>query len=149
MRQFRCLFFIFLILSNFFACANDLTYINTDYGFEIVFSSDIWKDYKVFAEFTDYGNGISVPVFYIALPTKDPGWYSNLEEGYASIFALCVFTEDQWNRVKAQEGDMFTEIEFGRNNKYIFSESHAHASPADLMDLFFNSEYEIEIFDIE
>lgn len=143
------LLFLILMFLSFSACSQDLIYINEEYGFKIIFLSDIWKEYKIYKQLTDRGNNIRIPTFYILLPTEDTDWYSVLEDGYAPVFAISAFTVEQWELVKALEGEMFMEVETGRNNKYIFSNSHAHASPADLMSIFFNSDYKIDIFNIE
>ena len=138
-----------LLFNSFISCAEEIVFVSEEYGFKITFS-ETWAENKVFLQFIEGNNYTKTPTFYVALPTEDPNWYSIVEQGYAFIFAVSAYTEERWNALsKDEDAMMFIGTEIGRNNKYIFASSHAHASPSDLMAVFFNTDYTIEFFDVD
>jgi hypothetical protein len=138
------------LLVNLIPCFSQdypLVYRNEEFGFEIRFSK-AWQGVKVFKKLIFCEANFEAPTFYVMLPTKSSNWSSDLE-GYAGIFAITAYTYKKWEKVQATEYEMYEPIEYVRNNKYIFTYSHSHASPEDLYDMFANNEYTFSVFDLD
>lgn len=104
------------------------TYTNTKYGFQLTFT-DPWKGYKVFE--TTLTDGTIV--LYVAVPTTDTSWEeTNIDKGYASLFAISVLTPAQWAQVESSEGPKDAYI--SKNGDWVFAWSPAQAAPQDLVD---------------
>ncbi|MEI7690017.1 MAG: SH3 domain-containing protein [bacterium] len=110
---------------------NSLAYENSEYGFSLTFPSS-WSGYKFYKKAMDDGS----IVLYAELPTKDAAYAegSSSDPGYASMFAISVLTQAQWDTVKNSEGIKPTYL--GQNDKYVFAWSSAQATPTDLASQF-------------
>ncbi|MDD5693074.1 MAG: SH3 domain-containing protein [Patescibacteria group bacterium] len=110
---------------------NPLAYENTEYGFKLTFPSS-WSGYKFYKKVMDDGS----IVLYAELPTSDAAFAtsSTSDPGYASMFAISVLTQAQWDAVKNSEGPKPTYL--GQNDKYIFAWSSAQANATDLATQF-------------
>lgn len=109
-------------------------YQNTAYGFSLTLPGNVWKNYKML-EFTPQDR-LATRYLYFAVPTTDTNWReTNGEIGYASPFAITVFTLDQWE--KAKNEPLNSNI-LGQNNKFVFTFSSWQASPRDLVGTDFN-----------
>ncbi len=108
-----------------------LEYANTEYGFKLTFPNS-WTGYKFYKKVSDDGS----ITLYAELPTKDAAFPSSStsDPGYATMFALSVMTQTQWDAVKNSEGIKPNYL--GQNNKYVFAWSSAQAAPTDLVSQF-------------
>lgn len=108
-----------------------LAYDNSEYGFSLTFPTS-WTGYKFYKKASDDGS----VVLYAELPTKDTLYAegSSSDPGYASMFAISVLTQAQWDAVKNSEGIKPTYL--GQNEKFIFASSSAQANPTDLASQF-------------
>ena len=108
--------------------ASDLTYKNTDYGFQMTFP-ETWKEYK-FLEKTIEG---ATKTWYVELPTNDPAWAvgtSTNDAGYVSLFAISALTDAQWQAMDS--GEMNTNTLIEKVGNYNFTYSHAQAGATDI-----------------
>jgi len=148
--MWKVIFYVLLILTivAIMCCSGSekTIYENEEYGFRIKFSEE-WRGFKVFEKSVDFGYDITAPTFYIAMPTNDENWYEEIEKGFASIFVITAFTEEDLE-VLREKDETFVEMEVGANNHYVFTSSHGQACPDDLEEMFFNNDYEIEVFDV-
>lgn len=87
--------------STYTQAENPLVYKNTTYGFQMTFLSG-WGGYKFFPITGEAG---ATAAWYVALPTTQANYSeTGIDKGYASMFALTVFTPDQWKAVATAEG---------------------------------------------
>lgn len=108
---------------------NPWVYENEKYGFSLTFDGG-WEGYEFFEE-TIQG----IPVFYLGLPTTQTGYLDgSVDSGYASLFAISVYTPSKWNEVKNSEGPKPTLLK--ETDKYVFVWSSAQARPDDLKTQF-------------
>ncbi len=111
------------------------TYRNEKYGFRMDFPAS-WKGLKVIEKSTDWTPGVKAPTLYFCLPTKVKG-YPGEAPGYASPFAITVFTKAQLNVIRAyakKHGELpGEEISISKNNGvHYFSPGGAQDLPDDL-----------------
>lgn len=109
--------------------ANPLVYTNEDYGFQVTFQAS-WAGYEFFL--TD-ANPDATAGFYIALPTTDDDYIteSDVDEGYASMFALTVWTKTEWTAYESSEEQSQSLV--AQNDQYVISASLPNGvAPSDL-----------------
>ena len=123
--------------------SNPQEYENVDYGFKMTFPSS-WSGYKFYKKTMDDGS----IVLYVELPTKDPAYATSTtsDPGYASMMAISVLTQAQWDSIKNTEGPKPTYL--GQNNKYVFAWSSAQANATDLASQFAEIKAVIETFEV-
>lgn len=103
---------------------NPLVYQNTQYGFQLTFKQS-WAGYKFFEKQVD-----GVTVYYLGLPTTQTGWKSTgVDAGYSSMFAIDIYTADQWAKVGNEEPKP---VKLGEKGNYVFAWSSAQSTPKDL-----------------
>lgn len=86
--------------------SDPLVYKNTTYGFQITFPGT-WV-YKLFPKKAESG---LTAAYYVAIPTSDTSIdesSAGVDKGYASLFAVSVFTPSQWDAAKSIGGPMPT-----------------------------------------
>jgi hypothetical protein len=105
-------------------------YKNTKYGFSLTFPQ-AWAGYKIFEK--DFGDSIAL---YVAIPTTDKAWTESgpVDKGYASLFAIAVYTKAKWETAKVAEGPKPTYL--GTYQDYVITWSSGQAAPTDLTDRF-------------
>lgn len=109
---------------------NPLVYQNTDYGFELTFPQS-WAGYKVFKKSITG----TTATYYVGLPTTDTAWTdSGVDKGYASLFAVSVYTSAQWTTAAGGSGSIPSKL--GEKGGYVFAWSSAQSSPSDLESKF-------------
>lgn len=84
-----------------------LVYKNSTYGFQITFPST-WA-YKLFP--SKFGSSGITAGYYVAVPTADTKVdesSSGVDKGYASLFAISIYTPAQWDTAKGAGGPMPT-----------------------------------------
>lgn len=109
---------------------NPLVYQNSDYGFELTFPQS-WAGYKFFKKSISG----SAATYYVGLPTTDTTWTdSGVDKGYASFFAVSVYTSAQWSTIAAEDGPTPTKL--GEKSGYVFAWSSAQSTPSDLESKF-------------
>lgn len=107
---------------------NPQIYENTEYGFSLTFPLT-WGGYKLTKKTVD-----GVIVYYVGLPTTDKNWVeSSMESGYASLFAISVYTKAQFTQAQSME---MPPSKLAEKGDYVFSSSHGQATPTDLADKF-------------
>jgi len=114
--------------------SDEIIYKNEDYNFQLTLPKT-WQDYKVFETETKWGEQVgSAMTYYFALPTKDSNWpqENDIDEGYASLFAITLFDEDQYETVKNEDG--LVPAKLGVSGNYIITWSRGQAAPEDLID---------------
>lgn len=99
-----------------------IVYKNSTYGFSLTFP-DSWKDYKAEAG----SNNQATASFDFKLPAKDTTFGNPV-----SLFAISVYTKDQWSAVQADEGPKPTLIKEGAT--HVFAYDNAQAYPDELSD---------------
>jgi len=107
---------------------SELVYTNKSYGFSLTFSTK-WHEWKV--------KTATVPgttaTYYIEVPTEDANYASDEsthDAGYASMFAVSVYTKEQWTAAQSEE--LSSEKKLGEKGNYVFAWSHAQACPDDV-----------------
>jgi len=109
----------------FTASVNPMVYNDKTYGYEITFPSG-WETYKLFPISNIEG---AEAAYYVALATKDTNYTeTGVDDGYASLFAITVYTKEQWTGAQAQEGPAPTKI--AENDKYVIAYSLPNGGPA-------------------
>ncbi len=114
--------------------SDEIIYKNEDYNFQLTLPKT-WQDYKVFETETEWGEEVgSVMTYYFALPTKDSNWPKeyDIDEGYASLFAITLLDEDQYEIVKSEDGPVPAKL--GVSGNYIITWSGGQIVPEDLID---------------
>jgi hypothetical protein len=108
---------------------NPLVYKNTDYSFQITFPTT-WATYKLIP--TKAEEGVTAG-YYVALATTDTSYIdSSGEKGYDSLFAISIYTLDQWAAAQPQEGPKPTLAV--KNDKYVIAYSLPNGIPAKDME---------------
>lgn len=106
-----------------------LTYTDSDYHFTITLNSK-WAGWKVkYANLTG-----STATLYFEVPTSDSNWATagdTHDAGYTSLFAVSVYTKEQWAVVEAEE--MNPKQKLAENSNYVFAWSHSQAAPDDVI----------------
>lgn len=106
------------------------TYTDKTYNFTLTFNTK-WAGWKIKTAHIDG----SVITYYFEVPTSDTSNYGNAssvnDAGYASTFAISVYTKDQWAAVPTDAGGSDTKIT--ENATYVFGWSHAQAAPDDII----------------
>ncbi len=109
------------------ATVSPTIYKNSKYGFELTLPSS-WKNYAVGEKNqSTYGY-----IYYFGLPFTDSNWQQeeDMPAGSASLFALSVFTLEQWDKVQAEGGPFPTVIK--TTDKYVYTWSVGQAYPLEL-----------------
>lgn len=113
---------------------DDLVYKNSEYGFEMELTKN-WEGYKVF-KYVDSQDDSALAYYYVAMPTEDKEWDESprVDDGYASIFALSVYTKQQWQEANSSEyilsgGEFIVE-----NDEYVIAWSHSQDGPSEAYD---------------
>lgn len=111
------------------AAPNDLVYTNTSCGFTLTFTEK-WKGYK-FKSIKVEGR---TETYYVEVPTSDKTspWNtdgSTHDAGYASLFALGTYTNNQWI---AAQNDPDKPAKIGECSGYTVGYTPAQAYPADI-----------------
>lgn len=99
-------------------------YTNSQYGFELTFP-DGWKNYGLTETYQD---GVT-KIIYFGLPKKTPSTElpTDFVKGYSNIFAIGVYTKNEWAEAQKLEGPK--EPKIGESSKYVFSYSHGNGIP--------------------
>jgi len=99
-------------------------YTNSQYGFELTFPDD-WKNYGLTETYQD---GVT-KIIYFGLPKKTPSKElpTDFDKGYSNIFAIGVYTKNEWTEAQKLEGPK--EPKIGESSKYVFSYSHGNGVP--------------------
>lgn len=106
-------------------------YKNTKYGFQMTFPES-WKGYRLFEVTTSWGSNGTATTFYISLPTTSKTWKEDgISSGYASVFAMSIFSHSQWDKISVEEGPKPTYI--NKNSQNVFAYGYAQDSPEDLI----------------
>lgn len=105
-----------------------LVYNDSTYGFSLTFTNK-WTGWKVKKAKNE---GITAS-YYVEVPTTDSSWGSGEtnDAGYASIFAISVWTKAEW--AQTLEDPIQAETKITENDDYVFSWSHAQAAPDDIV----------------
>ena len=108
---------------------SNLVYNDSTYGFSITFN-DKWTGWKVKPAKID---GVTA-TYYFEVPTTDSSWGSGEtnDSGYASAFALSVWTKAEW--AQTLNDPMQGETKITESDDYVFSWSSAQAAPQDIQD---------------
>lgn len=108
---------------------SNLVYNDSTYGFSLTFN-DKWTGWKVKPAKLD---GI-IATYYFEVPTTDSSWGSSEtnDSGYASVFALSVWTKAEWAQTLSDP--MQGETKISETDDYVFSWSSAQAGPQDIQD---------------
>lgn len=117
------------VVKEFTSSKNPLTYENKDYKFSLDFTAS-WSGFKAFKIQTDWADDIQAPTYYFALPTTDKTWpkEDGIDEGYRSLFAITVFTTDQWSSVKE---DTMVPTKLEETAKYVFTVGYPNGGAPD------------------
>jgi len=109
---------------------DEIVYKNTDYGFEITFPEG-WEKYKVNKKSPSAEeDGSVLAYYYVGLPTSDKSWEEpGMNSGYWSLFALSIYTKDQWNTMSDQEGPKPSLV--AQKGNYVIGWMSAQAGPTD------------------
>lgn len=114
-------------LTSYTQTTDPMVYKNTDYGFEITFPVG-YESYildPIKADSTD------TAAWYVSLATTSAATETGVTKGYASMFALTLYTKAQWAAAQAQEGPKPTFA--AQNDKYVIAYSLPNGiPPADL-----------------
>lgn len=106
-----------------------LVYKDTTYGFQITFPAT-WA-YKLFPKKAEEG---VTKIYYVAIPTTDATIdesSSGVDKGYASLFAVSIFTPSQWDEANKVGGPMPTLAI--KNTSYVIAYSMPNGiAPSDL-----------------
>lgn len=118
------------VSKEFTTTTNPLIYQNTESGFQLTFIES-WAGYKLFKK--TFEDSVT---YYVAIPTSDKAWTESepVEKGYASLFAISVYTEAKWNEIKGSEGPLPTYL--ATDGGYVYTYSSGQATPTDLTDRF-------------
>lgn len=108
---------------------NPSVYENSAYGFSFTFKPS-WAGYKFFE--TNSNEGTAVAGYYVALPTTDTSWKEpgGVDAGYASLFAMAIYTPAEWAKLEAQDGPKPAKL--GESSKYVYTYLPGQAHPKDL-----------------
>jgi hypothetical protein len=120
------------VWAEFTQSESPLAYKNEKEGFQLTLGSG-WERYKVFEKLTDWGKAGKASTYYFSLPTSDTAWkeIDGISSGYASFFAITVFTKEQWDFVNLEEGPRPQYLETSKSGKVI-TWSPAQAAPTEL-----------------
>lgn len=130
------------VFASYTSKENPLVYQNTEYGFQLTFKQS-WAGYKFFQRTMDGATA----VFYLGLPTKQAGWKSTgVDTGYSGMFAIDVYTADQWATISAGEDPK--PVKLGEKGNYVFAWSSAQSAPKDLEARFSEIKSIIDTFKI-
>lgn len=87
---------------------NNISYSNSNYGFSLQLPP-AWKGYTTKTEIKSNGTFV-----YFGFSS------------WTSIFGVGVYTKEQWNKIKSNPDDVFSQRSYiGENNKYVFTSSRA------------------------
>jgi hypothetical protein len=115
------------------------------YAFSLTFG-DKWDGYKVKEVAPDY----AIVTCYFTMPTAsaDTVWTTAADDhdsGYASVFAVSVYTPTQWTAAQ-EEANKPTEL--GHNDNYYWGWSQAQAIPDDLAGVYADAKNVVASFEI-
>ncbi len=100
------------------------TYINSKYGFSLKFG-DLWKGYEVKTSETTG----ALTTYYFNLPSPHKTTETTVNSAnYESIFAVSVYTSEEWKKIEPDGGPIGTK--FGESGNYVF----AYSSSQDWSD---------------
>lgn len=106
-------------------------YTNADYGFSLAFP-ETWSGQKAVKKSVEG----TTSTYYFGLPTTDTTWSDPSDEpGFASFFAISVYTPAQWQALLAEEGAA-KPTKLGEDGGYVFAWSQGQATPTDLSSKF-------------
>jgi hypothetical protein len=108
---------------------NPLTYEDETYGFGLTFKPS-WAGYRFFK--INSTESTTIVGYYVAVPTNDKTWTepgSGIESGYASLFAMGVYTKTEWAKLEGQE---MKPAKLGESDKYVYTYLPGQAHPTDL-----------------
>ena len=113
--------------------SSKLVYNDSTYGFSLTFNNK-WTGWKAKPVKLD---GITA-TYYFEVPTTDSSWGSGEtnDKGYASVFAISVWTKAEWEQTLSDP--MQGETKITESDDYVFSWSHAQAAPEDVAASIFN-----------
>lgn len=105
-------------------------YTNTDYKFSLTFG-DLWKGYEVKKVVPTDDSALAY--HYFNMPTSDSSYKAATQStsaGFASIFAISVYTPAQWTALQAMDGPITAiKITANTNTAYVFAYQHGQAYP--------------------
>ena len=114
-----------------------LNYVNTEYSFSLRFPEK-WINYSPFAMDEIIDPDLKVDVVYFALPTRSREWQPvNVPAGYAAIFSVRIFTEEQWRifleRYSTNTGEVnLFDRKIGESAGRIYMLRNSRSVPVDL-----------------
>ncbi|HUT21954.1 MAG TPA: hypothetical protein VMX18_00935 [Candidatus Bipolaricaulota bacterium] len=91
----------------------EIDYYNSEYGFGLTLPAE-WKEYNLVEKNTSWQVG-SAPSFYFGLPAQKDG-----------LFAITIFTHDQWDIQKDAEGPK--PVYITENSQHIFTWDRAQST---------------------
>ncbi len=106
------------------------SYTNSTYGFSLTFGTD-WKTCKIKSATIDGATA----TYYVTMPTTSTDSIytkagTDHDAGYASLFAMSVYTQTQWAAVIGTETNVPTKA--GEAGSYVIAYTPAQAYPEDL-----------------
>lgn len=108
---------------------NPLAYEDETYGFGLTFKPS-WAGYRFFK--INSTESTTIVGYYVAVPTNDKAWTepgSGIDPGYASLFAMGVYTKAEWAKLEGQE---MKPAKLGESDKYVYTYLPGQAHPTDL-----------------
>ncbi|HOP29502.1 MAG TPA: hypothetical protein PKZ64_08025 [Spirochaetota bacterium] len=113
-----------------------LNYYNSKYRFRITFPEN-WINYSSFEIDEIIDPELKVTTVFFALPTRSRDWQPiNLPEGYGALFAIRIFTPQQWNRfIEKYSGSKEinnADRKLGENKNSVFMIKNSTSIPVDL-----------------
>lgn len=138
-----------LLLAGLFCCLTALpaleaavtiyTWECQRYGFRLSLPG-AWKGYRVIQKETNWDPAGKAFTYYFALPTASRTWNeSDAPAGYASLFALTVFSPRQWEVIStAPEAEMILQgaSVLAKTNRMVVTWSSGQDCPEDLRERF-------------
>lgn len=117
------------VFAEFVTETDPLVYENKVYGFGFTFKPS-WAGYNFFE--IKGPESTAVIGYYVAVPTNDKNWKegnSVVPAGYASLFAMGVYTKAEWAKM---EGGDIKPAKLGESEKYVYTYLPGQAHPTDL-----------------
>lgn len=114
-----------------------LNYYNRKYQFRITFPEN-WLNYSTFEIDEIIDPELKIKTIYFALPTRSREWQPvNLPAGYAALFSVRIFTQQQWNIFQERYSSNIKEInsadrKIGENKRGVFMIKNSTSIPVDL-----------------
>lgn len=133
-----------ILASVLFACGEKkdefrerLNYFNSSYLFRITFP-DSWLNYSPFEIDEIIDPELKIKTVFFALPTRSRDWQPiSLPSGYAALFAVRIFTPQQWIEFNKKYSGNIREInsfdrKIGESKSAVFMIKKSTSIPVDL-----------------